>query len=213
MGVIRWLDRIDPAKWPTVCQRLTSSPPDSKAAAARFLEEFDRAGNDPLVEGFDDLDEEPDLLPSLLNGLLEEAVQEESWDLDKSLSHGFQRLPALIPALKPLRKIIDFSGIDHDLPRACIPPEGDGLFGCISSENLADCLTCVEQLPAVADVAAVLRRVKPGLVARAPGRGDAAADLAARIEDDYFATYWSNLGRALAETTRRGHLLGLGMAI
>ncbi len=213
MGVVRWLDRIDPARWTTACQRLTSSPPDTRAAAARFLEELGGDGDHPLLEDFDDLHEDRDLLPSLLNGLLEAAVKEESWELDKSLGHGFQRLPALIPALKPLRKIIDFSGLDHDLPRACIPDESGGLFGCISPENLADCRAGVEQLPTAADVAAALRRVKPGIVSRALGRGDAAADLATHIEDTYFATYWTNLGRALGETARRGHLLGLGMAI
>ncbi len=212
MGVIRWLDRIDPARWSAVCQRLTSSPPDSKATAAEFLRSFDR-NDDDLLEGFDDLQEEPDLLPSLLNGLLEVAVKEESWELDKSLSHGFQRLPALLPALKPLRKIIDFRGIDNDLPRACGPDESGGLFGCISSENLADCVVGMEDFPTVADVTSTLRRVKSGIVARALGRGGGPADLAARFQDEYFATYWTNLRQALAETTRHGHLLGLGMTI
>ncbi len=213
MGVLRWLDRIDPASWSAACAQLTSSPPQTRATAGEFLEQFDRVSDVALLDGFDELQEEPDLLPSLLNGLLEEAVEEESWDLDKSLSHGFQRLPALIPDLRPLRKIIDFSGIDHELPGVCCPDESGGLLGCISSENLADCVAGVERLPTVADVASELRRFKPGIVARTLGRGDEASKLAARIEDDYFATHWTHLARALAETTRRGHLLGLGMAI
>lgn len=213
MGVIRWLDRIDPAKWSAACQRLTSAPPDSKASAARFLEEFAWDGNPLLLERFDDLDEEPDLLPSLLNELLEEVVKEETWELDKSLGHGLERLPALIPALEPLRKIIDFKGIDHEPPQACGPDEGGGLFGCISPKNLADCLACMEPMPTVADVATVLRQAKPGIMARVLGRSDAPIELAAQIETEYFETYWTNLHQALVETTRRGHLLGLGMSI
>lgn len=212
MGVLRWLDRIDPETWSAVCERIIASPPSSTKAAEEFLKSFGRKGSDSLVESFGNLQEEPDLLSSLLNSLLEEAVTEETWDLDKSLSQGFEKIPTLISALSPLGKIIDFRGIDHRLPAGCEPEDGCGLFGCISSESLAGCLPGMARFATVAEIAAALQEGEVGVIGRMFGRGRKTGKLAEQIQSEYLARHWIHLQTAVTETTRRGQLLGLGMS-
>ncbi len=212
MGVLRWLDRIDPDKWTEACERLRSDPPLAPDEASAFLESFGRASNDLLLESFEDVEEEPDLLASVLNDLLEEAVKEDSWELDKSLSSGFEKLPVLIPALKPLRKIIDFRGIDREPPGSCSALES-GLFGCISPENLDDCLAGVLRFPTISELTEALRRAPPGFLARAFGRGHRGEEHARQLEDEYYSGHWANLRAAIEDTVQRGHLLGLGMSV
>lgn len=212
MGVVRWLNRIDPEVWARACEALFAAPPTTPDDATRFLRQFDREGSDFLIRSFADLAEEPGLGPSLRNALLEEATQESSWELDKSLSHGLEQLPRLLPELGPLRKIVDFKGIDREVPNACAPDDGSGLFGCISSAALADCVAAVGDVESIQVLVSKLRDVRPGVLASLFGRQRKAAMLAAKLEDDYFATHWTNLRAAVVETSSRGHLLGLGMS-
>jgi hypothetical protein len=138
VGVIRWLDRIDPAVWARAVERIDAEGTGllQRAAAEAFLRDF---GQTPTEETLGALEESEDesIGPTLLNGLLETAVTEESWELDKSLN-GFAALAPLLPGGSTLNKIIDFKGIDVDAPEACRMIES-GLYGCCSAGALADC--------------------------------------------------------------------------
>lgn len=212
MGVIRWLNRVDPEAWARACDLLTAEPPKSPAAAESFLRQFGRQASEHLILEFEDLEEEPGLRSSLLNGLLEEATKVETWELDKSLSHGLERVPRWIPALAPLRKIIDFKGIDREVPRQCEPEDGSGLFGCITSAGLSDCVAASRSFETIEHVVAALRETKPSFVASLFGHKDQLASLSANLDNDYFASHWLGLRAAILETSSKGHDLGLGMS-
>lgn len=212
MGVIRWLNRIDPDVWARACDALVAARPETPDDAQKFLRQFNREASEFLLQSFEDVEEEPRLRPSLRNSLLEEATKESSWELDKSLSHGLEQVPRWIPTLAPLRKIIDFKGIDRDVPKECAPDDGSGLFGCISSAGLSDCVAAVGDFGSIQDLISRLREAKPGVVASFLGQHRQIASLSSRLEDDYFATHWANLRAAILETSSRGHYLGLGMS-
>lgn len=212
MGVIRWLNRIDPDVWVRACGALVTVPPETADAAERFLRQFNREASDLLIQSFEDLEEEPGLGPSLRNSLLEEATRESSWELDKALSHGLEQVPRLLPALSPLEKIIDFRGIDREVPKGCAPEEGSGLFGCITSAGLADCVAAVGDVKSIQDLVSRLRDTRPGVLANLLGRHRQAAALASKLENDYFAAHWAHLRTAIVETSSKGHYLGLGMS-
>lgn len=211
MGVIRWLDRIDPRRWEEACERLASAPPSNVDEATEYLAAFGMALSESISSSFADVEEEPEILPSVLNGLLEEAVKEESWELDKSLSHGFERLPNLIPELKPLNMIIDFHDIDVDVPSVCAPSDS-GLFGCLSPNRLDVCAAALRQFASLADVRAALRSRRPSILQRALGRLISGHELATKLEDQYFESNWAELVRAVNNAHSHHHYLGLGMS-
>lgn len=213
MGVIRWLTRIDPQVWGRACERLASAPPSDAAEAENFLRAFGREFEPYVVASFDDLADDPSIHSTLLNGLLETAVKEESWELDKSLSHGLEQLPGSLESLASLKKIIDFKGIDVEVPKTCTPDDGSGLFGCLSPQALTDCVGGVGRYQTSADVAAELRTVRPGTLARFFGGRQRLSALASKLEEEYFAEHWKSLRTAILETHRQSHYLGLGMSI
>lgn len=212
MGVIRWLNRIDPDVWVRACEALVVAPPKTPDDAERFLRQFNREASEFLIQSFEDLEEEPSLGPSLRNSLLEEATREGSWELDKSLSHGLEQVPRLLPALSPLNKIIDFRGIDRDVPKECAPEEGSGLFGCISSAGLSECVAALGDVESIQDLILRLRDARPGVLASLFGKYRQAASLSSKLENEYFATHWASLRAAIIETSSKGHHLGLGMS-
>jgi len=212
MGVVRWLNRIDPDVWVRACESLVAAPPETSDDAQKFLSQFNRVASEFLVQSFEDLEEEPSLAPALRNSLLEEATKESSWELDKSLSHGLEQIPRWIPTLAPLRKIIDFKGIDREVPEECGPEDGSGIFGCISSAGLADCAAAVGEFASIQDLTSKLRDTKPGFVAGLFGQNRHMASLSSKLENEYFAAHWANLRSAILETSKKGHHLGLGMS-
>jgi hypothetical protein len=208
MGVIRWLDRIDPAVWNVAVQRMTR-PPASKDEALEFLAAFAKAPDDELAERLEE--SEPRSLPSqsVLNKLFERAVTDESWYLDKSLGR-FERLPHHLPALKPLLLICSFSGISINLPRAC-GPDDSGLFGCLSPTAVAESLQAVERFSSLSEVCAALRAERPSFFRRVLGSAGDPRALAADLEEAHVDSEWEDLRAALQETAARAHYLGLGM--
>ena len=212
MGVIRWLDRIDPSTWERAVRRIDEEGSDllDSAAAAACLRDFGRGPSPETLSTLDDAEDET-LHPSLLNGLLEAAVTEAHWELDKSLNR-FAALPALLPGGRALHKIIDFKGIDVEVPAVCRDIEG-GLYGCCSSAALADCAELARRFRSPADVQAALRQRRPGLVERLLGRGTLATASASELmTQEYYSEYWQTLCDAVLETTTQGHYLGLGMS-
>jgi hypothetical protein len=210
MGVIRWVDRIDPSVWDRASKRMEALGTDllERRVAIAFLEEFGRTpSEDSVVSTLSD-DDDPD--PGLLNGLFEEAVTEESWDLDKSLEE-LKGVARFLPGGSAFLKIIDFKGLDVEPPQICGPTEY-GLFGCCSSANLADCASVAQRFAAPSDVAAALREWSPGLVGQLLGRGALAKKALQTISSDYYSGHWQTLCRAVLVTTSRGHHLGLGLS-
>ena len=144
MGVVRWLDRIDPVVWERAATQVAAEGAGllERATAAAFLRDFGREPTDDDLGALDDADDES-LHPTLLNGLLERAVTEVSWELDKSLD-AFAAVAAALPGGRALSSIIDFKGLDVKVPEACAMIES-GLYGCCSAAALTDCLRLVRR--------------------------------------------------------------------
>jgi hypothetical protein len=121
MGVIRWVDRIDPSLWDRASTRVETLGTDllERRVAIAFLKEFGRTPSaDSVVSTLGD--DDPD--PELLNGLFEEAVTEETWELDKSLEE-LKNVAPLLPGGSAFLKIIDFKGIDVEPRKSAAPPK------------------------------------------------------------------------------------------
>src|SRR5688572_12512302 len=211
MGVTRWLDRIDPAVWERAVRRIDQDGAKllEKTSAEAFLREFGRELSADVLAALDDADDER-LQSTLLNGLLEAAVTEESWDLDKSLD-GFTILTGLLPGGPALEQIIRFKGIDVAVPESCRTSD-TGLYGCYSPVAYTECATLAQRLPSPADVEAALRQRSPSVFDRILGRSgrvDAAIHV---INQGYYADHWRTRCQAFAVTTARGHYLVLGMS-
>jgi hypothetical protein len=208
MGVIRWLDRIDPSVWDRASKRVEALGTDllDRRAAIAFLEEFGRTPSADTVSALDDDDTDP----ALLNTLLEQAVTEETWELDKSLEE-LKGVARFLPGGNAFLKIIDFNGIDVEPPQICLATEG-GLFGCCSSASLIDCASVAQQFATSSNVAAALRHWSPGFVGQLLGRGALAKRALETIGNDYYSDHWQTLCRAVLVTTSQGHHLGLGLS-
>jgi hypothetical protein len=211
VGVRRWLDRIDPAVWSRAVRRIDQDGPNllERPAAQAFLREFGKEPSADALAALDDAEDER-LHPTLLNGLLEAAVTEESWDLDKSLDE-FAILAALLPGGRALERVIHFKAIDVAVPESCRTSD-TGLYGCCTSGAYIECATLTQPFASSADVEAALRQRVPSALDRILGRHrrvDAAIEL---VEQSYYAEHWRTLAQALAATSARGHYLGLGMS-
>ena len=119
MGVTRWLDRIDPTVWTRAVQRIDHEGANllEKTAAEAFLRECGREPNAEMLAALDDADDER-LESTRLNALLEAAVTEESWTLDKSLGE-LLGLAALLPGGRALERILNFEAMDVAVPLSC----------------------------------------------------------------------------------------------
>lgn len=209
MGVLRWLDRIDPEKWAAVIELLEKERPLTEQAAATFLRHFGRSVNDD--ENMIDFEDED--RGAILNRVLEAAVSEETWYLDKALSRGFEEIHKFLPIFLVLNKIIDFEGMKVAAPDWCSSSSGSGLYGCLTPAVSQSCWEVITRYDTISKVTVELRNVKPSLVSRILGKGNAAVELATRLEDDYFEYHWTMLRTALEKTIASGHYLGLGMSL
>jgi hypothetical protein len=207
MGVLRWLDRIDPLKLEEAARRLVAAPRSRRDVVA-FLAAFGRQATDAFLEAFEEQIDGPDPR-RVLNQLLERAVTEQSWDLEKSLG-GFQQVADHLPALKPLRLIVDFQGLDVGLPAACDGVD-TGLFGCLSTAAVRRCAEALTPFPSVKEVCVALRQARTPLARRLFGTRAEATVLASKLDDGYFDHHWKVLRAAVDETLARRHYLGLGM--
>lgn len=211
MGVTRWLDRIDPEIW----RRAVTHVQDhgfallEPASAAAFLHDFGKEPDRSILSSLDDADDEY-ARPALLNNLLEAAVTEESWDLDKSFNR-FADVTAVLPDGDAFLKIFDFKGLDVDMPDTCRMSDS-GLYGCCSTQALRDCSDLARRFGTPSEVQVVLRQRTVGVLGRLLGR-NARINTAIRVMDeDYYARHWQALCQAVLTTTARGHYLGLGMS-
>jgi hypothetical protein len=211
MGILRWLDRIDPVAWEKA-SRSMSTPPRSPEQLSKFLAAFGKPADQSILERFQEADD-PLVRMAVLNNAFESAITAESWPLDKALGQrGLGPLPKLLPALSALRLIIDFEGIDTHLPEACGSVDS-GLFGCLSPQPTQACARAIAAFQSIGAVCEALKNAKPSLVRRLFGGGSQMAALAAELDNDYFRDHWNSLRAAIGETASRGHLLGLGMSM
>lgn len=213
MGVVYWLDRIDPGTWEAATERLAGAGENllSRDGVIGFLREFGRQPSAQLLELLDDCDDS-DLEAAVRNQVLEAAVAEEQWDLDKSLRELGPLVRAL-PDAAPLADLFDFQAMDLVIPDSCRTSEG-GLWGCISAQRLAGCRQVVERYRDPASVAAALRELRPGLLARLTGRAARVREMASLLDEPYHyhPAHWTTLCEAVSQTLDRGHQLGLGMS-
>jgi len=211
MGVTRWLDRIDPAVWARAVRRIDQVGAKllERRSAEAFLREFGREPSADVLAALDDADDER-LQSTLLNGLLEAAATEETWDLDKSLD-GFTILTTLLPGGRALEQIIHFKGIDVAVPGSCRTSD-TGLYGCYSAVAYTECATLAQRLPSPADVEAALQQRSPSVFDRILGRSRRVEAAVQLVRQSYYAEHWRTLCRGLAVTSARGHYLGLGMS-
>jgi hypothetical protein len=211
LGVIRWLDRIEPRKWDAAVERIAREgeallAPD---AASAFLRAFGREPKPDLIDSLSDAEDES-IRPTLLNNLLEAAVGEQEWYLDKSLNQ-LEAVARALPDGHALLDIIDFRGIDVEPPHEIGSIEG-GLFGCISPQRLERSAAVLRNLPGLQEVAEAVRTQKVSLFARLGGatrRREAALSV---LRDDHHSQYWSALREAVLTTHDSRHYLGLGMS-
>lgn len=144
MGVVRWLDRIDPAVWERATTQVAAEGPGllERATPRRSFATSAESRRTTDLAALDGADDES-LHPTLLNGLLERAVTEVNWELDKSLT-AFASVAVALPGGRALSSIIDFNGIDVKVPDACAMIES-GLYGCCSAAALTDCLRVIRR--------------------------------------------------------------------
>jgi hypothetical protein len=211
MGVIRWLDRIDPRIWDAAVERVAREGEAllETGAAREFLLAFGREPSPELLDTLADAEDES-IRPTLLNNLLETAVREQEWYLDKALNQ-LELVSRALPGGEVLLDIIDFRGIDVEPPRDAGAIEG-GLFGCLSPKRLERSASLIRDLAGVEEVAAAIRARKPGLLARLGGGSARAEAAAAVLCDEYHSQYWSELREAVLTTFGLRHYLGLGMS-
>lgn len=211
MGVIRWLVSVDPSTWNRAVRRMESGGMDllDRSAAERFLSDFGRDLDEQLLDGLDEADDEA-LRSEALNSLLEAAVTDREWTLDKSLDRLATVVRAL-PDTKPLLKIIEFNGIDADLPEVC-RLIGSGLYGCCTPENMKDCLAVAQRYPTAKEVSEALSSSPRGVLSRFFGSTEKAEAARALITEDYYSEQWMTLTEAIRKTVGRQKMLGLGMS-
>jgi hypothetical protein len=210
MGVIRWLDRIDPKKWDAASRLIADFPPSNEDEATKFLARFDKKIDNDLLAEFKERDAEDD--PSfLLNEIFEKAVTVESWDFDKKFSHGLERILGLLPNGRiVVKRIVDFGGLDRSLPTACFCDSG--LYGACSLDTMRE---CAEVLAPISDLARIhdLTRQRPKGFFAFLDRSQINAIKALRLlEDDYLRSGWQDLCTAVHTCVTNGEYLGLGMS-
>ncbi len=211
MGVIRWLDRIDPATWRAAVERMEREGEAllEPAAASSFLRDFGREPDPESLEALADAEDES-IRPTLLNGLLEAAVREQEWYLDKSLDR-LEVLARALPGGEPLLDITAFRGIDVEPPRALANIEG-GLFGCMTTRRLEATAKLLRGLAGPAEVEAAARSRRLTVLARLVGGERRREAAVAVLRDEYHSHHWSALREAVLVTFDAGHYLGLGMS-
>jgi hypothetical protein len=210
MGVIRWLNRIDPKVWEEACAVIIASPPGSATKARQFLERFHRepeSSFDTAYDDFDDLEQRP----YLLNGLLECAVTEESWDMDKALSHGLDTVLKSLPGGKIVdQNLIGFAGMKLELPDVCNAVDG-GFYGAIDKDEVMKFLPVASQFRRLEYIDEVAQ-IPVGKFLGVFPRTNKAKKARPILNDEYFWEIWQDLCTAVETTCEKGHHLGLGMS-
>jgi len=168
MGLVSSLLLIDRSKLRRVISELKSHPFTSVEQVTQYIGKNQEGGfttlePEDIESDFSDLLEGPqsDLGRACYNSLLQCVVCEREWDLDKALGDRFLGLPIrVLPALKPLRFLVDFRGLDDlQLPRSLVADDS-GLFGLWSSEYLSHALPPVKRFSdqdAVRDYASAIK--------------------------------------------------------
>lgn len=212
MGVVRWLSRIEPDAWDLACRLVADASLDliEVSAATEFLMQFDKRLTDELLLSIESA-EDNQSRAAVLSQLFEVAVTDNEWYMDKALDN-LADVVGLLPETMPILKIIDFSGLDRELPKNCQVDDG-GLLGCCSLESMRACLDVVNRYPEPQVLIDALRSAPQTFVKRLTGRARSCENAAILMSDDYYAESWRSLVEAVRSTTGEGKLLGLGISI
>jgi hypothetical protein len=133
-----------------------------------------------------------------------------AWDIDKALDR-FGSVAPLLPGGDALGAIIDFKGIDVELPEPCRLIDS-GLFGCCSPAALAALAEFLRRFPTSEAVTAALAERPLTMGDRLLGRARRADSLTALMREDYSETNWAAMRIAVSECVSQGSYLGLGMS-
>lgn len=211
MGVLRWLDRIDPGRWERACAQIGAEGTRflDLPAATSFLEELGVTTSDGLqilLADLEDEEDDDDVRGNFLGQLLEAAVTEQTWFLGKSMPE-LEEIASALRGGEVLRGIVHFEAMDLPSPEACRSSDLS-FYGCIPSARLAPIAAFLEPLGTREELEAALSS-PPSLLLPAdlaPSR-----ERALELLPHYFEE-WIQLRDAVLTTHARRHHLGLGQS-
>ena len=214
MGVIRWLDRIDPARFGQAVEVISATTVGNLSDVESLCEQLGISADEDTLDSFRDaLDDGDETLMSIsLNGLIETFAAVQTWELDKSLDRGLNRLFNAVPDLRSLADIVDLKGADVDLP-ACVRNSDSGLFVVWSRAALQPVVFALKQYQDLDSLKQAVEKRSYTFFERLLGKPKKISEaVRSTTSDDYFATHWANMREAILETDRAGHYLGMGMS-
>ncbi len=214
MGVIRWLDRIDPARFKKAVDAIAYTTVAGLPDVTSLYERLDAPPDQEVLDqSTEALDESDDLLMALaFNCLLERYATVQEWDLDKALSRGLLSFIEALPDLKSLSDMADFKGADVDVPDQARAVDS-GLFVVWSPEALqpaASALARYEDLNSLRQAVRIRSYSLLERLLRKPKRH--LRNVSSRVSEEYYSTHWRSLREAVLETARTRHYLGMGMS-
>lgn len=209
MGVTRWLDRIEPERWSDACRLCTENPPETASEAEDFLSHFGVTMDQELGADFDSSADDEEMRAIARSQLFEKAVTVESWYLDKAL-RSLESVLRLLPGTRVVvKQIVDFGGLDMDLPDCC-SVEG-GFYGACSSDSIKASAEALSRFQELKSIRVLMDQQPAGVFSAFSRTHSKAAEAYTILEDEYILSAWKDLGTAVITCADGGHHLGLGM--
>ncbi|HNJ40915.1 MAG TPA: hypothetical protein PKZ53_10530, partial [Acidobacteriota bacterium] len=99
MGIVRWVNRIEPARYEQVCAILTGKDVRNIDDVKQILTVLETPVDEEYLEQLEYwFDEDSSESQShILFSILERAIIEESWELDKALDSGLDTVFRVLP--------------------------------------------------------------------------------------------------------------------
>lgn len=200
MGAVRWLNRINPSRYNQVCAALTGKyiqdPEDIEQILSGLGTPVDEEYLEQMEYWFDE--DSPESQSHILYSMLERAIIEESWELDKALDTGLDTVFRVLPGMSSLLKLVDFKGVDVPEP-GFLEPEVDLVMAIWSSQALTDLLSPIHHY--------ATQEVLAGLT---EPHYQKAIQL---FQSDYYWGHWLSLRDAVLTTSGQHHYLGMGISV
>ncbi|HNB74234.1 MAG TPA: hypothetical protein PLS70_24155 [Acidobacteriota bacterium] len=200
MGIVRWVNRIEPARYEQVCAILTGKDVRNIDDVKQILTVLETPVDEEYLEQLEYwFDEDSSESQShILFSILERAIIEESWELDKALDSGLDTVFRVLPGMSSLVKLVDFKGIDVPEP-GFLEPEVDLVMAIWSSQALTDLLPPIHHY-ATQEVLAGLTEPQYQKAVQV-------------FRSDYYWGHWLSLRDAVLTTSGQHHYLGMGISV
>ena len=200
MGIVRWVNRIEPARYEQVCAILTGKDVRNIDDVKQILTVLETPVDEEYLEQLEYwFDEDSSESQShILFSILERAIIEESWELDKALDSGLDTVFRVLPGMSSLVKLVDFKGIDVPEP-GFLEPEVDLVMAIWSSQALTDLLPPIHHY-ATQEVLAGLTEPQYQKAVQV-------------FRSDYYWGHWFSLRDAVLTTSGQHHYLGMGISV